>query len=610
MNWKPAPSRRRSGETSPLVPARLLSLFALCATTGYACSASNSQTDTSSSSDELAALTEDVWQRQLETDVQARLREGLPVERFAPITHERAQREAAFSRTVLERLRALDRGALGSRDRITYDVLEHQAGMRVDGLEHYWLITNVLTPYSSPLGAARTVFGAMPVRTAEDRERYLALLRQVPDLVAHIEAHARGQMDRGIIVPAANLDAVVGLVRATADPTAGGPFAVAEARLPAGAEDAAEFREAITVVVESEIIPALDRLADFLDGEYRAAAPASVGLSQYPGGEAAYRYLVRLHTTMDVTPQQIHEIGLELVASLESRMEELQERIGFEGTIADFRRALPNTPEYFPRTVDEVRDRIRSAAAAAYARRAELFRTFPEVPYSVRRLDPALEGSQTFGYYDPPNAEDPTGYYNFNGSGLDERSWLPYAALAYHELFPGHHFQFTRQQAVTDLPALRRNTFHTAYIEGWGSYATWLGIEAGLLENDPLSEYGAYMLELFLATRLVVDTGMNLLGWSLDDGRDYMREHLFASETQILTESLRYSTDLWGQALAYQMGKQAFLRLREQARTQLGDDFDLRAFHETVLEPGSVPMTVLEQHVNEVIERRRAGSHP
>ena len=148
----------------------------------------------------------------------------------------------------------------------------------------------------------------------------------------------------------------------------------------------------------------------------------------------------------------------------------------------------------------------------------------------------------------------------------------------------------------------RRNSLHGAYTEGWGSYASFLGMEAGVFEGDPYSAYGLYILEVFLATRLVVDTGMNLLGWSLEDGRSYMREHILESETQIGTESLRYSADMPAQALAYQMGKLKFIELRERAQAALGERFDIRAFHETVLENGSVPMAVLEAHIDRWIE--------
>jgi uncharacterized protein (DUF885 family) len=563
----------------------------------------------------LAAVAEDVWQRQLEVDLQARAREGLPLERLPIPTLERARADADFSRTVLDRLAGIDVDALGADDRITWEVLHRDASTTIEGLDHYWVITNVLTPYSSAVGGLRQVFGLVPVGDEAGRADYLTLLAQVPEAVAFVESHARGQMERGIVVPEPNMDAVVGIVRAGIAPFSTGPFAVAEARL--GAQDgdpdaqgdgAAAFLAEAARIVDDEINPALERLAAFLDGEYRAAAPPEVGLSRQPGGEAAYRYLVRVHTTMDITPEEIHEIGLRNVAEIEEQMLAVQARVGFEGSIDDFRRHIPTNPDYFPKSVEEVRERFDSPSRLFFERADEFFLTKPDAPFGARRLDPALEGSQTFGYYNPPTPNDPVGYYNFNGSDLDKRSWLTYAGISLHELFPGHHFHITRQYANDALPAVRRNGMHTAYTEGWGMYSTFLGIDSGFLADDPLSEYGAYMMEIFVATRLVVDTGMNLLGWTLEEGRQYMRDHIFDSETQIASESLRYSTDMWGQALGYQMGKRAILGLRRKAEAELGDDFDIRRFHEAILGPGSLPIAVLEGHIDRFIEAERSTS--
>lgn len=563
---------------------------------------------------DLAAVAEDVWQRQLEVDFRARVRVGLPLDELPIPTLERAQADADFSRAVLDRLDAIDLDALGSDDRITWEVLQRRAALTIEGLEHYWVVTNVLTPYSSPIGSLRQLFAMVPVADERGRAEYLGLLAQVPGAVGFVESHARGQMERGIVVPQPNMDAVVGIVRASSAPFSTGPFAVAEARLGAegegagAGESAAAFLAEASRIVDDEINPALDRLAAFLDGDYRAAARPEVGLSRQPGGEAAYRYLVRYHTTMDITPEEIHEIGLRNVAEIEEQMLAVQARIGFDGSIDDFRRHIPTNPDYFPASVEEVAERFDSPSRRFFERADEFFLTKPDAPFGARRLDPALEGSQTFGYYNPPTPNDPVGYYNFNGSDLDKRSWLTYAGISLHELFPGHHFHITRQYANEALPAVRRNGMHTAYTEGWGMYSTFLGIDSGFLADDPLSEYGAYMMEIFVATRLVVDTGMNLLGWTLEEGRQYMRDHIFDSETQIASESLRYSTDMWGQALGYQMGKRAILGLRRKAEAELGDDFDLRRFHEAVLGPGSLPIAVLESHIDRFIEEERAAS--
>ena len=212
----------------------------------------------------------------------------------------------------------------------------------------------------------------------------------------------------------------------------------------------------------------------------------------------------------------------------------------------------------------------------------------------VRRLDPRFEGAMTFGYYQKPTPSDSMGHYFYNGSKLEERSLLMAAPLVYHELIPGHHFQFNLTTENTALPLNRRDLEFTAYTEGWGEYASQLAGEMGMYE-DPYERYGRLGMEMFLACRLVVDTGMNYYRWPRSRAMRFMREHALESETQIDTETLRYSVDLPGQALAYKMGAIEIIRLRERLRDTFGVRFYLKAFHTAVMESGALPLTVLRQ---------------
>jgi uncharacterized protein (DUF885 family) len=343
-----------------------------------------------------------------------------------------------------------------------------------------------------------------------------------------------------------------------------------------------------------------------VEGEYAQAAGDVVGAARFPDGTEYYRFAVRRSTTLDVAPEEVHRIGNEMVAELEAAMESARAEVGFTGTREEFHKLLRTDPQFFPKTADEVGERLMAAASAMEAKLDGLFERRPQAPYGVKRLEAALEGSQTYGYYDPPTPQEPRGIYFYNGSRLDQRSWIGLAAISLHETVPGHHFHIARQLENTSLPDIRRNGMHGAYTEGWGSYASYLGEEAGIYQ-DPYSRYGMYVLEIFLASRLVVDTGMNALGWSLEQGRAYQLDHTLESETQIASESLRYSTDMPAQALAYQMGKRKLLELRRRAEESLGDRFDVRRFHEAILAPGSLPLAVLERHVERFIEQERAG---
>lgn len=568
----------------------------------------------SADAEALAALADELWARQLDNVAYVRLMEGLPIEQLPDLSYEKAEEEAQFAQAVLDRLAAIDETLLEHDDWLTWAVFKRNAEMTVEGLQFYWY-SNVLTPYSSAVAGLRQIFQSATLASAEARGDYLELLRQVPAYVNDVEMLARGSAESGFVVSAQNMPAVVGLTRASIQPADSGMFAAPDSRIRAtdveesGSADASEieaFRGEMARIVDEEINPALEALAEYLETDYAAAAPDGVGLSQYELGDAYYRYLVRLHTTMDVTPAEVQAIGYEMIAEMKEAMALIQTEVGFEGTFEEFREHVRDNADFYPATPEEVDRRIEAAANAFYARADEFFEIKPAAPFASRRLDPALEASQTYGYYNPPMGDDPVGYYNFNGSKLDQRTWIGLKGLAYHELFPGHHFQINRVLEDERLPDARRAMFVTAYTEGWGSYSTFLGLEAGMIE-DPISQYGIYVLEIFLANRLVVDPGMNGLGMSLEEARQYTRDNTFESETQIATETLRYSTDMPGQALGYQMGKRKLMQLRGHAEEELGDDFDLRGFHEAVLSPGALPMTVLEEHIDWWIEQQRGG---
>ncbi|MDE2943838.1 MAG: DUF885 domain-containing protein [Gemmatimonadota bacterium] len=555
---------------------------------------------------QLAALLDSAWVRDLETNPMIRLREGLDVERLPQLGYGAAEERAAFFQRQLERALAIDAGALSPDERVTLETLVWQAEMAVEGHRYFWL-RSVLTPYSSVLRGYSQIFPLLPLEDEEDLDRFVALVEQVPSHVRGLEDYVRGQFERDFIVSSQNLAAVVQLVRATAGEAEGGPFALPADRA-SGLDPGrlAEARARIGEVVRDSINPALEELAAFLEGPYAARAPAGVGLSQYPEGREYYLYLTRLHTTMDVSPEEVQAAGYELLAEFRARMAEIRDRLGWEGSAEEFHEHLKTDPRYFPTSHDEVRERLLAASTRMLERIDDYFLGVPEAPWDARRLAPELEPAMTYGYYSAPTAAEPTGIYYYNGSNLDQRSWLGLASIALHELISGHHFQIADQRESETLPDYRRNTSYTAYTEGWGSYASFLGFEAGVYE-DLHSEYGFYILESFLATRLVVDPGMNYFDWTREEARRFMRENTLESETQIATESLRYSTDLPGPALAYQMGKRKLLELRARAEDALGDGFDIRRFHDVVLRNGSVPMVVLERQVDEWIDRSAPG---
>ena len=546
---------------------------------------------------------------QLSEELQARSGPGFWGDTEGPLVRDRlpglsepaALEQARWAEGFLKRVDAIKADRLAHEDWITWSLLRWEAELATADGQFYWYEAPI-APYTSPLRTLTTGFAAAPLADAAGRQRYLDGLHQIPVLLAQIETKLRGQVMRGIVLPAAQVDAAVPLIRSFAAPPETSAFAVAAARLDAISPDArAGFASAVRDAITSVVNPSFEKLATYVDGPYRSRAPADVGVGRYPDGARYYRALVRQHTGLELTPEQIHEIGLAEVSRLEQELDAVRQQAGFAGSLAQFRTFLKTDRRFVPTAPAQIGDALMAAAKKIEPVLAEWFMERPKAPYGARRLMPALEPVMTYGYYQRPTPPtEPGGYYLFNGSVLEQRSLLNAAALSYHELVPGHHFQIALTLENSRLNRFRKNAMYTAFTEGWGEYASDLAGEMGMYA-DPYDRAGRLSMDLFLSTRLVVDTGMNALGWSRERAMDYMRAHTFESETQIKTESLRYSADMPGQALAYKMGSRTIRALRERMRARLGARFDVRRFHQAVLGHGAMPLGVLEQHVERAL---------
>jgi uncharacterized protein (DUF885 family) len=558
-----------------------------------------------SASPTLAQLAERVWQRQLEEDPVARLHHGLEITNLPDLSLEHLRRDAAFARTLLTDLERIAPATLGEEDRLTWELLRWQAERDVEQPDLYWHRFEV-TPYSAPFNTIELLFSSDRLATPHDLDNYLRLLHQVPAAIGQVRASLAGQRARHILLPKPEIELVVTMLRAYVRPPERNGLAVASERLtklePAAA---AAFQAEVRRLVAAEINPAYETLLADLDEAYRKEAPAGVGIGQYPGGEAAYRLLIREQTTLDTAPSEIHRIGLAEVARIDREMATVRRRLGFAGTKAEFNQRLRSDPRFLARTPEEVGARLMQAIRRIEPKVASFFSRTPKAPYAVERLPPALEGGMTFGYYDVPNPSEPRGIYRFNGSHLDERPLVNAAALIYHELVPGHHFQLALQRENESLPAFRHELYHNVFAEGWAEYASALAAEMGMYD-DPYDLYGRLAMDMFLSVRLVVDTGMNALGWSRERAVAFMRDNELESDAQIATESLRYAVDMPAQALGYKLGSMKIHELRERAQRELGSRFDIRRFHEAVLGSGSLPLPVLERHIDRWIALQKA----
>jgi uncharacterized protein (DUF885 family) len=553
----------------------------------------------------LAKVSEEYWEFLRKRNLGLRVRIGLPIEELPDLSEARARADAQFGAAILEKLRGLREHELSHQESLSLAMLRAEAGDLAESARDWWL-TFPVTPYASPLRVVHQAFTGWTFRDPNALERYAALLTRYAAFVRQMEEKLHAQAKREIRLPKGEIELVVLIYRAAIAEPSESLFFVSPERLEAAPEqDRAPFTRRVESLIASRINPALESLASYVTGDYATKAPAAVGLAQYRGGKAYYRQLVRRHTTLDVTPEEVHRLGLSEVDRLNRELEEVRVAVGFAGSLAEFRRHLRADPRFVPSSPEEIGERLLAAQKRIEPKIPLYFGQTPRAPAGIRRLASTLEASMTYGYYQSPTAADQRGYYYYNGSSLAGRSLLNAAALIYNELVPGHHFQRSLQHENRDLPSFRREAGWTAYTEGWGEYASSLAGEMGMYE-DPYDRAGRLMMDAFLSARLVVDTGMNTLGWSRARAIEYMKANTLESDTQIATETLRYSCDIPGQALAYKMGSARIRELRARTERELGAAFDVRRFHDAVLGSGPMPLAVLERHVLWFIETEKA----
>lgn len=530
---------------------------------------------------------------------------GLPVDRLPDIGEDAVASRSGRATEALAVLDQADVALLPHDLRLTHGVAHKTAQRMASEAYRYWLAFDPLgigffalfapTAYGGGflLGHVSGMLGKYRFDTSADVHRYLGLLDDYARLIEQMSQRTVGQAAREIRIPGPQLDQSIELVRRL---LAGAASLVPTSdRLASTGADAAAAK--IRKQLEQTVEPAFERLLALLsDPEYRARAPGAVGVAQYPGGEEVYRDLVREHTTLDVSPEDVHSQGLQRMDEVRAAMASLIEQAGFKGSAHEYLAAIAQDAAWRATSADEIGAVFRRYIDRIAPHLDTAFRFKPRAPHTVAPLPEALAGSMTFGYYDSPGPGQPAGRYLFNAANLACAPLNNIAALNYHELVPGHHFHLASQRENEALHPVRANAFFNAFNEGWAEYAASLAGELGMYEA-PEERFGRLMMDAFLISRLVVDTGMNALGWSLERARTFMRENAFMPETEIRSESIRYSCDIPAQSLAYKLGEYFLMAQREQMRSRLGDQFDLRDFHDAVLKPGGLPLSLVAENV-------------
>lgn len=554
-------------------------------------------------------IVDDAWQ-ELRRRTYIQLRLGETPARLPDISFEEAQRRSGIGRSLLARAARLDENALPHDLALSLRLVRFRAQIWAKEAEWYWTLIDPMgdgifgmflpTAYCGGhfLNLVHSQLASFRFAQAGDSDRYLALIADYARLIDQFSSRTAQQAERGIRMPKAQIPQARALLAAFRSRAR---KALLPERPPLEDQPTRRLMREIAERVAGEIEPAFDRALEGLADAYSQSAPEQVGISQYAGGADLYCQLVQQHTTLRLTPDQVHARGLERLARIEAAMHDIRAELGFEGDGASFIEYLNGRPEWRADTVTGITAIFERYMARLKPRFNEYFSIAPQATYGVAPLPQALQDSMTFGYFDGPRQERPTGTYLFNAKNLATRALFSIAALTYHELMPGHHLHFATQLENPTLHPFRRYSFVNSYVEGWAEYAAHLAGEIGLYEA-PEERYGRLAMDAFLTCRLVVDTGMNALGWPLERARDYMRLHSGIPEAEILSETLRYSCDIPGQSLAYKLGDAHILALRDRMRASLGTRFDLKDFHAAVLGPGALPLSDLEWHLEREME--------
>jgi uncharacterized protein (DUF885 family) len=518
-------------------------------------------------------------------------------------------RRDAETRAFLAELQAIDRAALSAPRRTDYDILREQLADRLGTFE----FGEHLMPFNADSGF-HTAFALLPMQvpltTVRDYENYLARLAAMPRAIDQNVALLEEGLRRGMTVPRATLEGiettVVPLARvAPEEHPLFEPFRSFPAPLPAAERErlAAAGRRALA----DGVIPAYARFLDFLTGRYLPGARATLAAADLPRGREYYAFLIRRFSTLELAHEEIHRLGLSEMAAIRREMDGVRARTGFTGDLAAFLAFLRSDPRFYAETPEEL---LR--AAAWIAKRMDgklpgLFGRLPRQPYGVMAVPPALAPKYTSGRYSPsPQDSTEPGWYWVNTYALDKRPLYNLTALTLHEAVPGHHLQGALAEEAEEVLPFRRYSYISAFGEGWGLYSEWLGREAGMYE-DPYDEFGLLGYQAWRAARLVVDTGIHALAWSRQQAIDYLAANTALPLHEVTTEIDRYIS--WpGQALSYYIGYRELRRLRAEAERELGSAFDVRAFHDAVLEQGSVPLPVLAERVARFVSESKAAA--
>jgi prolyl oligopeptidase len=501
-------------------------------------------------------------------------------------------------RDMLRRAYAIDRTALSDEDQLNYELFRRQLQDDVDA----HVFQRHLMPFSHRGGIQNldNLTNRLRLASVQDYDDWLVRLGKVDDLIDTTielaeEGRKSGRMPPKILMQRIPDQLALQVVEFASE----SPMFRAFESIPdsISASERERLRSAASEIIEDEILPAYRKLDKYFNTRYLPAARDSVGLSALDNGSAWYEHLTRSFTTTRMSPDDIHRLGLEEVKRIRGEMQEIIEQVGFDGSFAEFLTFLRTDPQFYYDTPEALYEAYLATSKRIDPELVNLFGKLPRMPYGVKPIPDSIAPDTTTAYYSRPAADGSrAGIYWVNLYRPEVRPKYEIEVLSVHEAMPGHHLQIALQQELGDMPNFRRFLGFTAFVEGWGLYSERLGYDLGLYQ-DPYSRFGQLTYDMWRAVRLVVDTGMHYKGWTRQQAIDFFKDNAAKAEHDIVNEIDRYIGNP-GQALAYKIGQLKILSLRERAERQLGDTFDIRAFHDELLGAGALPLDLLEQRMD------------